>query len=129
MKCAGTAQFVLTCGIRPDEENMSESDLDKFFAKQTSDLAQFSGYARTSTFDLRYARTNAESRKLKGLPPSDEPSPEPSTWLAMHEFDERPSEEIVEQVRKSVQVLEGDVAEDVHVWELQRTHGTGKYFE
>lgn len=125
----GTAQFILTFGIRPNEQKLSESQLDDFFAKQTAQLSGLRGYSRTSTFDLRYARTNAESRKLKGLPPSDEPSPEPSTWLAMHEFDERPSGGVVEKVRKSVRELEGDVVEDIHVWELQKTHGTGRFFE
>lgn len=125
----GTAKYIVTCGIRPDESKTSESDLDAFFAKQTASLEHFPGYSRTSTFDLRYARTNAESRKLKGLPPSDEPSAEPSTWLAMHEFDERPGEEVVESVRRGVKELEGEVVGEVLVWELQRTHGEGKFFE
>ena len=35
-----------------------------------------------------FARTNAQSRVLKGLaPPSDEPPPTQPTWLTMHEFE------------------------------------------
>ena len=46
------------------------------------------GYIRTILYHLQYARTNAQSRALKGLPTTDAPAPEPPTWLAMHEFEE-----------------------------------------
>lgn len=124
----GTARFILSCGIRPDEDSISSSQLESFFSMQMQELAKCAGYSRTSSFDLRYARTNAESRKLKGLPASDEPSPEPSTWLAMHEFDERPAEDVVQRIQGDVQQL-GDVQGEVYVWQLQKTHGEGKFFE
>ncbi|KAH7384427.1 hypothetical protein DE146DRAFT_622670 [Phaeosphaeria sp. MPI-PUGE-AT-0046c] len=127
-KGGGTARFILTCGIRPDEDSIPSSQLEDFYSKQTEELAQCPGYSRTSMFDLRYARTNADSRKLKGLPASDEPSPEPSTWLAMHELDERPAEDVVEKIRKDAKQL-GEVQGEVYVWELQKTHGEGKFFD
>ena len=50
-------------------------------------LAKAPGYVRTTRYKLVYARSNAQSRALKGLPTTDEKAPEPPTWLAIHEFD------------------------------------------
>jgi hypothetical protein len=50
-------------------------------------IAKAKGYLRTTRFKLAYARNNAQSRALKGLPTTDEPAPEPPTWLALHEFE------------------------------------------
>ena len=103
-----------------------------FFEQQTSEVAQVQGYIRTLTFDLQYARTNAQSRALKGLPTSDEPSPEPSSWVAMHEFEEKPGEEVVRRVREEVEKLEGKIAEvqgEVGIWRLERVHGEGRFFD
>lgn len=50
-------------------------------------MAQSSGYLRTTGFKLASARSNAQLRVLKGLdPPTDEPAPQPATWLSLHEF-------------------------------------------
>jgi hypothetical protein len=46
----------------------------------------------------------------------------------MHEFEGRPDQELVETVKKSVKEL-GDVHAEVLVWELQRAHGEGKFFD
>jgi hypothetical protein len=120
----GKAKFVLSCGLRP----VASQFVDQAFAQQREALAQAKGYIRTLSFELQYARTNAQSRELKGLPTSDEPSPELSTHLVMHEFEERPDEQLVETVRKSVGEL-GNVQPEVFIWALQRAHGEAKFFD
>lgn len=121
---SGAAKFMLSCCIRLGTSQATHD----FFKQQREHLAQAKGYVRTLLFGLQYARTNAQSRRLKGLPTSDEPSPEPSTHLAMHEFDERLDEQVVETVRTSVGKL-GDVQGEVFVWVLQRSHGDGNFFD
>lgn len=50
-------------------------------------MAKHKDYLRTTRFKLISARTNAQSRVLKGLAsPTDEAAPEPTTWLSLHEF-------------------------------------------
>jgi hypothetical protein len=86
---------------------------------------------RTVTFKLQYARTNAQSRALKGLPTTDEPCPEPSSWLTIHEFEERPGDDAVKRVKDDALKIErelGKVEVEVYVWGLERVHGTGEFF-
>ncbi|KAH3974198.1 hypothetical protein HBI56_088340 [Parastagonospora nodorum] len=120
----GPAKFILTCGVRLG----ASQSVDGLFERQHEELRKAQGYLRTLSFDLRFARSNAESKKLKGLPAGDEPSTEPSTHLAIHEFEERPDEQLVEIVRKSVSEL-GDVQPEVLVFELHRVHGEREFFD
>lgn len=120
----GPAKYILTCGVRLDS---SQSEIE-LFDRQREELGKVQGYLRTLSFDLRFARSNAESKKLKGLPAGDEPITEPSTHLAMHEFEERPDEELVESVKKSIQEL-GDVQPEVLVFELHKVHGKKEFFD
>jgi hypothetical protein len=120
----GAAKFVLSCGIRPH----TSQAVGDFFKKQQEHVCSEKGYVRTLSFELQYARTNAQSRKLKGLPTTDEPSLDPSTHLMMHEFDEEPGSEIVDSARERVGEM-GNVQGEVCVWELQRSHGNGKFFD
>jgi hypothetical protein len=120
----GAARFMLSCGIRLE----APQAVHDFSKKQQEHICQEKGYVRTLLFGLQYARTNAQSRKLKGLPTADEPSPEPSTHLAMYEFSERPDRKIVDFVRQGVGEL-GDVKGEVYVWTLQRSHGDGNFFD
>jgi len=120
----GPAKFVLTCGVRLD----ASQAVDGFFERQREEMAKATGYLRTLSFDLRFARSNAESKRLKGLPAGHQPSIEPSTHLAMHEFEERPDEELVKTLRSSVSEL-GDVQPEVLVFELHRVHGERKFFD
>jgi hypothetical protein len=50
-------------------------------------ISKIPGYQRTTYYKLLYARTNAQSRALKGLPTTNEAPPEPPTLQAIHEFD------------------------------------------
>lgn len=129
----GGSEYVLTSGIRPEREPGSEQ-IDEFYNQQTAQVSQAAGYIRTIRFQLRYARTNAQSRKLKGLPTTDEPHPEPPTWLAIHEFSNVPEKSIVEALRRDpAEVMAGrgwgKTENEVHAWKLDRVHGEGKFFE
>lgn len=90
------------------------------------------GYLRTLSFELQYARTNAQSRALKGLPTTDEPVPEPMTWLAIHEFSQDPGEiartEIERITMDSMESHGWGTAFEVRLWLLAATHGQGKFF-
>jgi hypothetical protein len=124
------AGYVLTCGIRPQNEPEKES-VDRFYEIQTAVVSQFGGYRRTLRFQLQYARSNAQTRKLKGLPTTDGPLPEPSKWLAIHEFSTLPSKDVVEDVKQGFRDAVEQVGEnesDVHVWRLEKIHGTGEFF-
>jgi hypothetical protein len=115
----GGAEYILTCGLRP------QTPMDSFLAEQISDLSQSPNYIRTLVFTLQFARTNAESRKLKGLPSTDEASLEPSSWLAMHEFERKPEDTVVTRVKQELKRL-GDVEGEVCVWGLAKVHGKGE---
>jgi len=53
------------------------------------ELAKVPGYIRSTRYELRYYRTNAQSRQLKGLPAraADIAIKEPPRFFAIHEFD------------------------------------------
>jgi hypothetical protein len=102
--------------------------------QQISALEDSPNYIRTLRFKLLYARTNAQSRALKGLPTTDEPHPEPSTWLAMHEFAEAPNEDYVNVLNDGVNSAAkeagwGETEIETFVWRLDRVHGEGKLFD
>jgi hypothetical protein len=101
-------------------------------------LSQIPHYIRTLQFKLVYARTNAQSRALKGLATTDEPCPEPSTWLAIHEFAALPRDTILDSLHISAEKIlngTGDVGvwertvSEMHVWRLESVHGKGKFFD
>jgi hypothetical protein len=50
-----------------------------------------------------YARTNAQSRALKGLPTTDEAPPEPPTLQAIHEFDRIVKQEELKEAKETAQ--------------------------
>lgn len=51
-------------------------------------MTKAKGYLRTTRFKLVFARSNAESRVLKGLaPPTNDPLPPAARWSTLHEFD------------------------------------------
>jgi hypothetical protein len=99
--------------------------MDSFLAEQISGLAQSPDYIRTLVFTLQFARANTESRKLKGLPATDEASVEPSSWLAMHEFGKKPEDTVVTRVKQELKQL-GNVEGEVCVWGLAKVHGKGE---
>lgn len=129
----GPAKYVVTSGIRP-KNDPGRASLDSFFDKQTAIVSKAEGYQRTIRFRLLYARTNAQSRKLKGLPYVDEPAPEPSNWLAMHEFSSTPEDDLIGILRHDTENAVktenwGETDIEVYAWRLDKVHGTGKLFE
>ncbi|KAK3707111.1 hypothetical protein LTR37_012280 [Vermiconidia calcicola] len=73
-------------GIEPGPD-VSDEEAEKWFKEEHIPRAgALEGYIRTTFYHLQYARTNAQSRALKGLPTTDAPAPEPPTFLALHEF-------------------------------------------
>lgn len=80
-----------------------------------------------------FSRSNAQSRALKGLPvTSNEPQPNPPTYLALHEFE---SEEIDLAALKTLTDTEWtkkvhDNAETaLHpVYKIAKAHGKGEWF-
>lgn len=130
---AERAKYVLTSGIRHEKEAGVDS-IEEYYNKQIDTLSQQDGYIRTLRFKLLFARTNAQSRALKGLPTTDEPYPEPSAWLAVHEFSEEPSASVVVGLSQGLSEAKakydwGPTQNEVHLWSLQKVHGEGKLFE
>ncbi|KAH8675716.1 hypothetical protein BX600DRAFT_507931 [Xylariales sp. PMI_506] len=70
------------------KETADLEDFDKWYREEHLGLlSKAAGYLRTTRYKLSYARTNAQSRVLKGLATESEAGPEPPTWLAIHEFE------------------------------------------
>ena len=88
------------------------------------------GYIRTTFYHLQYARTNAQSRKLKGLPTTDAPAPEPPTWTAIHEFDDivsMPSE--LESTPNAQKILGKAKQVERVVYRLAKALGEQQFFD
>ncbi|KAG9191061.1 hypothetical protein G6011_09149 [Alternaria panax] len=129
----GESNYMITSGIRP-EKQMAEDEVAAFFQKQTSALGQIPQYIRTLRFRLLYARTNAQSRALKGLSTTDEPHPEPSTWLAMHEFAGAPDEGVMRALDGSAKKAAeeggwGATENEMLVWRVDHAHGERNFFD
>ncbi|KAH6875985.1 hypothetical protein BKA58DRAFT_132623 [Alternaria rosae] len=129
----GGPKYVITSGIRP-EKQPAEEQVTALFQNEISTLENSPQFIRTLRFKLLYARTNAQSRALKGLPTTDEPHPEPSTWLAIHEFAGSPDENLVKALNDGMSKAAeecgwGETEMETLVWRLDRVHGDGKFFE
>lgn len=98
---------------------------------QTQEIAsKIPGYQRTTRFRLLYARTNAQSRALKGLPTTDEPAPEPPTWQAIHEFSKAVDSSAIEAIEKAGgSVLSNAKQVELAIYELRKAHGAKKFFD
>ena len=95
-------------------------------------LAKAPGYVRTTRYKLVYARSNAQSRALKGLPTTDEKAPEPPTWLAIHEFDtlDLPVKEMqaTAETEWSKKILGTAKAIEAPVYRHVKSFGEGNFF-
>ncbi|KAF1837755.1 hypothetical protein BDW02DRAFT_96481 [Decorospora gaudefroyi] len=122
---AAKPKFILSVGIRPGTD-VTEEKIEDFFDKQITALATNQDYIRSLRFKLLFARTNAQSRAFKGLPPAtnaveEDATKEPSTWLAVHEFAEMPAKDVVDGGC--------EWEKEVLVWRLDAVHGEGKFFD
>jgi hypothetical protein len=69
---------------------------------------------------------------LKGLPTTDEPSPEPPTWQAIHEFSQAvdPSAfDAVKNAEGSKKILSDAKQLELAIYELRKAHGEKKFFD
>ncbi|CAO2652688.1 Nn.00g020990.m01.CDS01 [Neocucurbitaria sp. VM-36] len=123
------AQYILTSAVEP-ASGTSDDDVNKFYNEQTATISKAPGYLRSLCFKLVYARTNAHSRALKGLQTTNEPNPEPPTWLALHEFSSKPSIELKCSVEEDQNdVLKRAKQKEIDIYRLAKVHGNGKFFE
>jgi hypothetical protein len=123
------APYILVSALEPSDST-PDNEVEQFFDNQTTTVSKMPNYLRTVRFRLQYARTNAQSRKLKGLPTTDEPAPEPPTWQAVHEFTAEPPQIVVDKVKgDSSTVLKAAKQNEVNVYKLAKVHGGGKFFE
>ncbi|KAF2011497.1 hypothetical protein BU24DRAFT_323263, partial [Aaosphaeria arxii CBS 175.79] len=116
------AQYLIVSAIEP-ATGTSDEDVDAFFDQQINTVSKTPNYVRTLRLKLLYARTNAQSRALKGLPTTDEPAPEPPTWQVVHEFSAEPSAE----AKRSIQddrspILKTAKQIELHVYKLTKAH-------
>jgi hypothetical protein len=95
-------------------------------------ISKIPGYQRTTYYKLLYARTNAQSRALKGLPTTDEAPPEPPTLQAIHEFDRLVNIEELKEMKETVEakkILDSAKQVEVVVYSWVKSHGDKKFFD
>ncbi|KAF9877117.1 putative alpha/beta hydrolase [Colletotrichum karsti] len=100
-------------------------------------LAGTSGHLRTTMYKLVYARSNAQSRALKGLSTTNETSERPPLWLVVHEFES--ADVNPEWLERLTSYVYGPLAYDLGikvrpsaqkhgVFRLVKTRGQGDFF-
>ncbi|KAL1897305.1 hypothetical protein Sste5346_004041 [Sporothrix stenoceras] len=116
-------------------ETSDAKGLNEFYkSSYLAALAKVPGYLRTTRYELKYARSNDQSRRFKGLSSTGAPPPERPTWLAIHEFstDEGVSEAELAKVQASAASFE-KVKAAAQVWQTDlyhfaKSHGKGELF-
>ncbi|KAF2646384.1 hypothetical protein P280DRAFT_464617 [Massarina eburnea CBS 473.64] len=123
-------KFFLTSAIEPRPEEKDE-DVNAFFDQQTATISKVQGYLHSRRFRLQYARTNAQSRVLKGLAPaSNEPAPEPPTWMVVHSFYTEPTSDVREIITKDRhEVLKRAKQNQTDAYRLAKAQGKGRFFD
>ncbi|KAM5386419.1 hypothetical protein ACJZ2D_000382 [Fusarium nematophilum] len=113
-------------------ESATPEQVDSWFRQEhCSSMTQFKGYLRTTGFKLVDARSNAQSRALKGLGPStDEPAPQPVAWLSLHEFDCDVKDLNDAEIRKFAHNPRGDdvVEHTINIYKLAKEFGEKNWF-
>jgi hypothetical protein len=100
--------------------------------QQQDIISKLPGYQRTTFYKLLYARTNAQSRALKGLPTTDEAPPEPPTLQAIHEFDRVVKLDEVKEVKETEQakkILKNAKQVETVIFTWAKSHGSKKFFD
>lgn len=99
--------------------------------QQVETISKLTHYQRSLRFRLLLARTNAQSRILKGLASAtDEPAPEPPTWLQIHTFSEEPPSDVRATIEADAhEVFQKAKQKEAHAYTLERAHGRKKFFE
>jgi len=128
----GVATCLFVTAIEPDSATSNEAIEDWFKTNLQDTVSKIAGFQRTTRYSLLYARTNAQSRALKGLPTTDEPAPEPPTWMAIHEFDrvvEASEVDGVKEMEVVKKVLGKAKQVEFETYKLAKAHGSKKFFD
>ncbi|KAF2099276.1 hypothetical protein NA57DRAFT_74778 [Rhizodiscina lignyota] len=128
------APCLVTVAIEPDAGSGLTNDLiDEWYrTTQAERISQIPGYQRTTRYKLLYARTNAQSRALKGLPTTNEPAPEPPTWQAIHEFDRVVQPEELQPLKgaeKTKELLSKTKETEFNIFRLAKAFGEKRFFD
>ncbi|KAJ4290561.1 hypothetical protein N0V90_010778 [Kalmusia sp. IMI 367209] len=99
--------------------------------QQAKTVSKLEKYQRSLRFRLLHARTNAQSRILKGLSAAtDEPAPEPPTWMQIHVFSAEPQTDARSAIKNdSHNLLKNAKQIESHGYRLQKAHGQKKFFK
>ncbi|KAF2419711.1 hypothetical protein EJ08DRAFT_690515 [Tothia fuscella] len=95
-------------------------------------ISKLPGYHRSTYYKLLYARTNAQSRALKGLPTTEEAPPEPPTLQAIHEFDRVVQLDELKQMQETPaakKILANAKQVEMVVYRWAKSHGDKKFFD
>ncbi|KAK5712557.1 hypothetical protein LTR17_017938 [Elasticomyces elasticus] len=128
----GDAELLVTVGIEPGRGENEQEVTSWLGSDHQAAVAKIPGYSRTTIYKLLHARTNAQSRALKGLPTTDEPAPEPPTCQAIHEFDSEVAGDYLDTIRNvgsTADVLSGAKQVEVTCWKLAKAHGEKRFFD
>lgn len=91
-------------------------------------VGKIAHYTRTTRYKLQYARSNAQSRQLKGLGSSEEQPPEPPTYMAIVEFDNESID--ISNIHEVVKTLKSPAKEvEIETWNLAKAHGDWSFFD
>ncbi|ROT38962.1 hypothetical protein SODALDRAFT_294125 [Sodiomyces alkalinus F11] len=131
-KGKGHTKTIISAQIEPGPE-VSDEEFDRWYREEhLEELCKGKGFLRTTRYKLAYARSNAQSRVLKGLATSSEPPPQPPTWLAIHEFDtEDVSVENLMDIADSPwtrKVLSGCKAIEAPIFKIVKAFGEADFF-
>ncbi|KIV98508.1 uncharacterized protein PV09_09685 [Verruconis gallopava] len=128
---SGVAKYLLSTAMEPSQ-NIADAAAEKWLDNTQVLASKIPGYCRTTYYRLLYARTNAQSRALKGLPTIDEPTPEPPTWQAIHEFSEPIDASVFDNIKneeESRAILADAKQVELRIFELRKAHGAKKFFD
>ena len=101
-------------------------------SQQSENVSRLENYQRSLRFRLLFIRSNAQSRILKGglASATDEPAPEPPSWLQIHEFSAEPAVDARSTIRDDGHALLKEAKQsEVHAYRLQRAFGQKQFFE
>ncbi|KAK7192356.1 hypothetical protein DPSP01_004943 [Paraphaeosphaeria sporulosa] len=126
----GSGKYLATSEIEPASQ-VTDEEMNAFLDQQVETVSKLDHYQRSLRFKLLLARTNAQSRILKGLAAAtDEPAPEPPTWLQIHEFSAEPQSDVRATIEGDAhEVLKKAKQKEAHGYRLERAHGQKKFFE
>ncbi|KAF9736474.1 putative alpha/beta hydrolase [Paraphaeosphaeria minitans] len=129
-KSTGSGKYLATSEIEPASD-VTDEEVKAFLDQQVGTVSKLDHYQRSLRFKLLLARTNAQSRIMKGLAAAtDDPAPEPPTWLQIHEFSAEPQSDVRATIEgDGHEVLKKARQKEAHGYRLERAHGQKKFFE